>query len=1294
MKKIMILLAAVFMIGAQAVTAQGNGSAANPWHCGVNGDNVTAALIGGTLTISGTGDMADYPRASSSPLLAPPWYNSSVSITRVVIEDGVTSIGQSTFYSCLNVTSVTIGNSVTTDIGYQMFHSCTKLTSIEIASDNPHFSSENDVVFNKDKTTLMQYPLGKQGAYIIPNSVTSIANWAFAYCAGLTSVTYGNSVNSVGSSVFYLCTKLASIEAASGNPNFSSQDGVLFNKNKTELITYPQGKQGASYTIPSGVTSIPSYAFSDASELTSITVPNSLTIESYTFSNFDKLASIEAASDNPNFSSQDGVLFNKNKTTLILYPRAKQGASYTIPNGVTSIGDRAFYYSGLTSITIPSGVTFIGDRAFYSSGFTSITIPSSVTNIAYGAFQYCRALTSIVNLNPNPQTFAFSHYTFENIFDRTTTTLYVPQSSIAAYRAAHIWKEFTNIKSTAEFTINVTFNSLGGSAVTPQSVGLGVKAAKPSAAPTRTGYIFSGWYKNAELTEAWDFDTDLVWSDMTLYAGWSWDCGEITGTVGAMLSGNTLTISGNGAVKDYSGNTGSVPWYASRASITNVVIGEGVTSIGGGVFSELFNLASVTVSQDNKNYSSDNGVLFNKNKTTLLKYPRSKQGAYVIPGGVTAIEAMAFRDCANLTSVTIPSSVTTIGNGAFFYCAGLKSVVIPNSVTSIGEGAFQNCDDLTTVTIGDGVTTIGDFTFSHCAKLTSVKIGGEVATIGNYAFENCTSLPSVTIPNSVTAIGDYAFQYCGKLTSVIIPNAVVSIGERAFYWCQALSSVTIGRGVTDIGSEAFWSISMVDGAIISLNTEPPKKTEGSGSYGIFSSTLLSNYCLFVPQGSESAYGSADEWKGFDCVKSTSEYRTVTYDINGGTGETPTAHGFSVGNEVKLAGGTGFSRAGFVFECWNTSANGSGTNYAAGDFFEPSDDITLYAKWSAVVTYDLNGGTGETPPPQVVGSAITLADASGFSRSGFSFAGWNTSANGLGTNYAAGSSFTPATGITLYVRWTAAVTYSINGGTGNAPSAQTFNAGNSVTLAGASGFSRSGFSFTGWDTETDGSGTNYAAGSSFTPAGNITLYAKWEITVYTVTWNAGGGAPVPAQTSVNHGGGITAPANMTRAGYDFGGWYANSGLTTAAVFPITNVTDNITLYAKWTASVSVLSPNRVIPDNKPATVISDIQPLTIMSGEFTAGPNPVAKSSGRVDFFWQGKDIENAKLSIYNASGNLVRKIDISGKSTGKQHRRKVGGWDLTDAKGRAVSEGTYVIKGTIKTADGKREKVSLVFGIR
>ena len=338
----------------------------------------------------------------------------------------VTNIGERAFYLCRGLTSITIPESVAS-IGNQAFSNCTGLTSI-----------------------------------IIPNSVTTIGSEAFSYCFGLTSIAIPKSVANIGDYAFSYCFGLQSIVVAEENTSYSSSEGVLFNKDKTVLIQYPGRKSGA-YVIPSGVTTIGNQAFMDCDGLTSITIPESVTtignqaflgchglasvtipnsvttIGSQAFHCFD-LQSIVVAEGNMSYSSSEGVLFNKDKTVLIQYPRGKSGA-YVIPSGVTAIGDYAFdNCRGLTSIIIPESVITIGFAAFeLCTGLTEVTIGESVASIGNYAFKDCTGLETIKSYATIPPAIE------ANTFSSYNATLYVPVDCGDAYRGAEHWANFTNI---------------------------------------------------------------------------------------------------------------------------------------------------------------------------------------------------------------------------------------------------------------------------------------------------------------------------------------------------------------------------------------------------------------------------------------------------------------------------------------------------------------------------------------------------------------------------------------------------------------------------------------------------------------------------------------------------------------------------------------------------------------------------------------------------------------------------------------------------------------------------------
>ncbi len=288
-----------------------------------------------------------------------------------------------------------------------------------------------------------------------------------------------------------------------------------------------------------------------------------------------------------------------------------------------------------------------------------------------------------------------------------------------------------------------------------------------------------------------------------------------------------VVISGSGPMYDYEDYIYS-PFYNHRSSIKKVVIKDGVTSIGDYAFyacktltivtisdsvtrigknalSYCDNINSITVGENNTNYSSDScGVLFNKEKTILFKYPSgNKRTSYEIPNWVTSIDDYAFYYSKSLTSIIIPNTVASIGDYGFYKCEELKSIIIPDSVTDIGEIAFGGCENLESVVIGAGVTTIENRTFDSCYSLKDVSIPDGITTISSWTFHRCDSLEYITIPNSVTVIEEYAFYGCGSLKNIVIPDSVTTLGNAVFYECSALESVTIGSGIKIITDATF-----------------------------------------------------------------------------------------------------------------------------------------------------------------------------------------------------------------------------------------------------------------------------------------------------------------------------------------------------------------------------------------------------------------------------------------------------------------------------------------------------------
>ena len=275
------------------------------------------------------------------------------------IPHGYTVIGDYAFKDCEKLITISIPNSVTI-IESRAFVGCKNLTSIEM-----------------------------------PNSIASIGEYAFFGCFSLINIkpfAVPDKVTNIGDCVFRL-TALTNISVSPNNKNYQSDNGVLFNKNKTSLLFCP--RKTDEYTIPDGVLEIEELAF-ESNWIESINIPDSVTnIKESAFTRCSSLTEVLVSSENPNYSSKDGVLFNKNMDTLIYCPEGKTG-EYSIPVGVKNIKEYAFSDCSLKSIIIPNSVTRIGDRGFYEcESLTNMVLPNSVTTIDSEIFEGCKNLIAV-----------------------------------------------------------------------------------------------------------------------------------------------------------------------------------------------------------------------------------------------------------------------------------------------------------------------------------------------------------------------------------------------------------------------------------------------------------------------------------------------------------------------------------------------------------------------------------------------------------------------------------------------------------------------------------------------------------------------------------------------------------------------------------------------------------------------------------------------------------------------------------------------------------------------------------
>lgn len=845
------------------------------------------------------------------------------SLSSIMIPDSVKIIERYAFSGCGNLTSMSISKSVSS-IGECAFESCYKLSSVTIPEG----------VTNIGRGAFMG--CRNLSSLDLSKTISYIGDYAFSNCQSLTSLIFPEGIDSLGMNPFRGCNNVESISVAQGNTVYDSRNGcnavietatnklVLGCKNTVipvevtaigDLAFYGSGI--TSCTIPDGVTSIGLGAFFGCSGLSSLIIPEGVeSIGMAAWGYCTGLTSISVAPGNAYYDSRNGcnaiietatgaLVAGCNNT--ILPPDITAIGGYAlcgisgidtlvIPAGVLTIEEGAFAESpDLKSLIIPEGVTSIGGMALGDcSGLKSLIIPSSVTSIGDGVFNRCSSLENITFLSTVPPAIG------EIVFQSTNNCpIYVPSASLAAYKAAERWSEYSDriqANPNQQPSNEIWYTSNNGQIVTPNQSnvfgativsntyenGKGIlKFDAPVTAVGNQAFVNCRGLKTIAIP-------DSVTSIGTYAFYYCDNLSEIS------MPDEVITI-GNYAFNNCKNITSFIfPDSVTRigayafngcTSLSSLIIPAKVNEIGNDAFDGCRSLNSIIVAAGNTVYDSRdncNAVIRIQTKSLIVGCKNT-----VIPSTVKTIGSGAFDGQSDLSSITIPEGVSKIESSAFRN-TGLTSLSVPVSLTNISGSAFRECVKLSTISVTAGntkydsrnncnaivetstnqvvvgcrstvippsVTSIGSYAFYGCDSLTSIVIPETVISIGSSAFYGCKGLTSISIPSSITSISDYAFAYCSGITSLTLPESVENIGSYAFSNCKGLTSVVIPSGVTNMSYDVFYYCSNLE--YLEILPVVPPVLAGSNPF------RETNYCLlYVPEESVDAYKAATYWSDY------------------------------------------------------------------------------------------------------------------------------------------------------------------------------------------------------------------------------------------------------------------------------------------------------------------------------------------------------------------------------------------------------------------------------------------------